>query len=107
MKTLVTVLFCTILFATANASNIDGIKIAPNAKTTNIEVRLTTKKATDATIVITNDAGVIVSTQAVKLTSGDNAVVLVDVEKLAEGNYTVTMTAGTEVMTTKFVNWKL
>jgi hypothetical protein len=107
MKALVTVLFCTILFATASANNIDGIKIAPNAKTTNIELRLTTKKATDATIVITNEAGVVVNTQAVKLTNGDNAVVLLDIAKLEEGNYTVTMTAGAEVMTTKFMNWKL
>jgi hypothetical protein len=106
MKALVTILF-SILFFTATANNNDGIKIAPNAKTTNIEVRLTTKKAIDATIVITNEAGTIVSTQAVKLTNGDNAIVLLDIAKLDEGNYTVTMTAGTDVMTTKFMNWKL
>jgi hypothetical protein len=106
MKALVTILF-SILFFSASANNNDGIKIAPNAKTTNIEVRLTAKKATDATIVITNEAGVVVSTQAVKLANGDNAIVLVDIAKLDEGNYTVTMTTGTDVMTTKFMNWKL
>jgi hypothetical protein len=106
MKALVTILF-SILFFTATANNNDGIKIAPNAKTTNIEVRLNVKKAIDATIVITNEAGVVVSTQAVKLTSGDNAIVLLDIAKLDEGTYTVTMNAGTDVMTTKFMNWKL
>jgi hypothetical protein len=106
MKALVTILF-SVLFFTATANNNDGIKIAPNTKTTNIEVRLTAKKAIDATIVITNEAGVVLSTQAVKLTTGDNAIVLLDIAKLDEGNYTVTMTSGTEVMTTKFMNWKL
>jgi hypothetical protein len=107
MKAIVTVLCCTILFATATASNIDGIKIAPNAKTTNIEVRLTAKKAMDATIVITNAAGVLINKQAVKLTNGNNAIVLLDLAKLEDGNYTVTMTAGVEIMTTNFMNWKL
>jgi hypothetical protein len=106
MKALVTILF-SVLFFTATANNNDGIKIAPNAKTTNIEVRLAAKKATDATIVITNEAGVVVSTQAVKLTTGDNAIVLLDIAKLDEGTYTITMNAGTDVMTTKFMNWKL
>jgi hypothetical protein len=106
MKALVTILF-SVLFFTATANNNDGIKIAPNTKTTNIEVRLTAKKAIDATIVITNEAGVVLSTQAVKLTTGDNAIVLLDIAKLDEGTYTVTMNAGTDVMTTKFMNWKL
>jgi hypothetical protein len=48
-----------------------------------------------------------VSTQTVKLTTGDNAVVLLDIAKLEEGNYTITMTAGADLMTTKFMNWKL
>jgi hypothetical protein len=95
------------LFSTATASNIDGLKIAPNAKTTNIEVRLTAKRATDATIVITNEAGVLINKQAVKLTNGYNAVVVLDLAKLDEGNFTVTMTAGAEIMTTNFMNWKL
>ena len=107
MKALVTILFCTVLFSTASANNFDGLKIAPNAKTATIEVRLTSKKVTDAKIVITDEAGKIVSTQTAKLATGDNAIALVDVSKLEEGNYTVTLTAGTDVMTTKFVNWKL
>ena len=107
MKALFTILFCTILFSTASANNFDGLKIAPNAKTATIEVRLTSKKVTDAKIVITDEAGKIVSTQTAKLATGDNAIALVDVSKLEEGNYTVTLTAGTDVMTTKFVNWKL
>ena len=107
MKALVTILFCTVLFSTASANNFDGLKIAPNAKTATIEVRLTSKKVTDAKIVITDEAGKVVSTQAAKLISGDNAIALVDVSKLEEGNFTVTLTTGNEVMTTKFVNWKL
>ena len=107
MKALVTILFSTILFSTANASNIDGMKIAPNAKTTNIEVRLKSNIVTDATIVITDETGKVVSTQIVKLVSGDNAVVLADVVKLAEGTFTVSLTAATEVLTSKFMNWKL
>ena len=107
MKTLITILFCTILFATATANNFDGLKIAPNAKTSTIELRLTTKKATEAKIEVTNEAGKVVSTQSVKLVIGENAVSLVDVSTLEEGNFTVTITKGKEVMTTKFLNWKL
>ena len=107
MKALVTILFCTALFSTASANNFDGMKIAPNAKTATIEVRLTSKKVKDAKIVITDEAGKVVSTQAVKLAKGDNAIALVDVSKLEEGNYIVTLTTANEVMTSKFMNWKL
>ena len=48
-----------------------------------------------------------VSTQAVKLVSGDNAIALVDVTTLEEGNFTVTLTTAEDVMTSKFMNWKL
>ena len=61
----------------------------------------------DATIIITDETGKVVSTQIVKLVSGDNAVVLADVVKLAEGTFTVSLTAATEVLTSKFMNWKL
>ena len=107
MKALVTILFCTILFSTASANNFDGMKIAPNAKTATIEVRLTSKKVTDAKIVITDEAGKVVSTQTAKLVNGENAIALVDVSKLEEGSYTVTLTSGDETVTTKFVNLKL
>ena len=107
MKALFTVLFSTILILTASANNFDGIKIAPNVKTATIEVRLTSKKAINAKIEITNEEGKVVSTQEVKLASGDNAIALVDVSKLEEGNFTVTLTAGEEKMTTKFMNMKL
>ena len=107
MKALLTVLFSTILIISVSAKNFDGIKIAPNAKTATIEVRFNAKKATEAKIVITNEEGKVVSTQVAKLVSGDNAVSLVDVSKLEEGNFTVTLTTGNEVMTTKFINFKL
>ena len=107
MKALIIILFSTILVSTASANNFDGMKIAPNAKTATIEVRLTAKKAIEAKIVITNETGKVVSTQAVKLVSGDNAIALVDVTTLEEGNFTVTLTTAEDVMTSKFMNWKL
>lgn len=107
MKTLITILFSTILFSTASASNFDGIKIAPNAKTATIELRLVAKKSNEAKIVITNEAGKVINTQTVKLVSGENAIALIDVSTLEEGNFTVSLTTGKDVKTTKFTNWKL
>ena len=107
MKALITILFCTILLTTASANNFDGMKIAPNVKTATIEVRLKAKKAAEAKIVIINEAGKVVSKKTVKLVNGENAIALVDVSILEEGNFTVTLTTGKEVMTSKFLNWKL
>ena len=107
MKALLTILFSTILIISVSAKGIDAIKIAPNAKTSTIEVKVSSKKATQATIVITNENGKVVSTQTIKLINGENIVALVDVAKLAEGSFKITLTAGSEVMTTKFMNWKL
>ena len=67
MKALLTLLFSTILIIHVSANNFEGIKIAPNAKNSAIEVRLNSKKAVDATIVITNENGVVVNTQVIKL----------------------------------------
>ena len=108
MKALIIILFSTILFSTAaSANNFDGMKLAPNAKTATIEVRLTAKKAIEAKIVITNETGKVISAQTVKLISGDNAIALVDVSTLEEGNFTVTLTTVEDVLTSKFMNWKL
>ena len=107
MKALVTILFCTILFSTASANNFDGMKVAPSAKTAStIELQLTAKKATEAKIVITNKAGKVVSTQVAKLVNGANAITLLDVATLEEDTFTITLTTGTEVMTSEFINVK-
>ena len=57
MKTLFILLISTFSFATSFANNSDTIKIGSNGKTSEIEVRVTTKKAAAAIITITNAAG--------------------------------------------------
>jgi hypothetical protein len=96
MKALFILLISTFSLATSFASNIDNITIAPNGKTSTIEVRVKATKASDATITITNAAGVVISTQNAKLVNGANAIALVDVANIEEGTYVVTMVANGE-----------
>ncbi len=106
MKALLTVLLSVFLLTSATANSQDGIKIGTNGKSS-IAVKFISKKITTATITITNEAGVIVSTQTADIVKGDNSIVLADVSKLAEGTYTVSMTANGKTETTKFINFKM
>jgi thioredoxin reductase len=107
MKTLVILLVSILSFSIANANDTDRLTIAPNVKAATIELRVTKVKATDATITITNEAGVVISTKKVTLLTGANAIELINVKDLAEGTFTVTVTTTTGTSQTQFVNWSL
>jgi Domain of unknown function (DUF3244) len=106
MKALLTVLLSVFLLTSATANSQDGIKIGTNGKSS-IAVKFNSKKVTTATITITNEAGVIVSTQTADVVKGDNSIILADVAKLAEGTFTISLTANGKTETTKFVNFKM
>jgi Fe2+ transport system protein B len=106
MKALFTSIVAILIFATASASNFDGIKVGTTGKSS-IEAKFTSEKATTATITITNQAGVVVKTQNVTLTKGNNNIALVDVATLAEGTFTITLVSDNNTVSTKFVNFKM
>jgi hypothetical protein len=106
MKALLTILLSVFLLTSATANSQDGIKIGTTGKSS-IAVKFISKKVAIATITITNEAGVVVSTQTADVVKGDNSIVLTDVAKLAEGTFTVSMTANGKTETTKFVNFKM
>ena len=106
MKALLTIFLSIFLLASATANSQDGIKIGTNGKSS-VSVKFISKKITTATITITNEAGVTVSTQKVDVVKGDNNITLADVSKLAEGTFTIALTANGKTETTKFVNFKM
>jgi Fe2+ transport system protein B len=106
MKTLFTIILSAIIFTTASANNFEGIKVGTTGKSS-IEAKFSSAKATTATITITNQAGVVVNTQNVTITKGNNTVSLLDVTTLAEGTYTITLTSDNNTVSTKFVNFKM
>jgi hypothetical protein len=106
MKALLTVLLSVFLLASATANSQDGIKIGTNGKSS-VSVKFNSKKVTTATITITNESGAIVSTQTSDVVKGDNNITLADVSKLAEGTFTISLTANGKTETTKFVNFKM
>jgi hypothetical protein len=106
MKALLTVLLSVFLLTSATANSQDGIKIGTNGKSS-IAVKFNSKKVTTATITITNEAGAIVSTQIADVVKGDNNITLADVSKLAEGTFTISLTANGKTETTKLVNFKM
>jgi hypothetical protein len=105
MKTLFTIILSALIFTTASANNIEGIKVGTTGKSS-IEAKFSSAKATTATITITNQAGVIVNNQSVTLVKGNNTVSLLDVTTLEEGTYTISLIANGTTTTTKFVNFK-
>ncbi len=104
MKTLITSIVAMFIFATATASNFEGIKIGTTGNSV-INAKFSSDNATTATFTITNQAGVIVKTQSVKLTKGNNTINLLDVTTLADGNYTLTFVANGKTATISFVNF--
>jgi hypothetical protein len=106
MKSLLTIFLSIFLLASATANSQYGIKIGTTGKSS-IAVKFNSKKVTKATITITNEAGVIVSTQNADVVLGDNSIVLADVAKLEEGTFTVSMIADGKTETAKFVNFKM
>lgn len=105
MKTLLTIFISVFILSSASANSFEGIKIATN-KQSAVELRLTSNKIENATITITNEAGITVGTQVATIVKGNNNVTLVDINKLAEGTYTVTIVSNNNTVTTKFINWK-
>jgi hypothetical protein len=106
MKALLTIFLSIFLLASATANSQDGIKIGTNGKSS-VSVKFISKKATTATITITNEAGAVVSTQTADVVKGDNNITLADVSKLAEGTFTISLTANGKTETTKFINFKM
>jgi fructose-specific phosphotransferase system component IIB len=105
MKALLTIFISIFILSSAQAINFEGIKIGTNGQSA-IELRLTSKKVATATITITNEAGIVVSTQAANIVKGNNSISLTDVATLSEGMYTVTMVSNNKTVSTKFMNWK-
>jgi hypothetical protein len=106
MKVLLTIFLSVFLLTSATANSQDGIKIGTNGKSS-VSVKFNSKKVTTTTITITNEAGVIVSTQTADVVKGDNNITLADVSKLAEGTFTISLTANGKTETTKFINFKM
>lgn len=105
MKTLFTSIVAILIFATASATNFEGIKIGTTGKSS-IEAKFTSKKATTAIITITNQTGVVISTFNVTLVKGDNTISLLDVSLIEEGTYTISLTSDGTTSSTKFINFK-
>lgn len=106
MKALFTIIFSIAIFATASASNFEGIKIGTTGKSS-IEAKYASHKATTATVTILNQAGVVINTLNVNLTKGANNISLVDAATLAEGTFTISLVANGKTVTTEFVNFKM
>ncbi len=104
MKTLITSILAMFIFASATASNFEGIKIGTTGKSV-INAKFSSDKATTATFTITTQAGVVVKTQSITLAKGNNTINLLDVTTLAEGNYTLTLVSNGTTATTSFVNF--
>jgi hypothetical protein len=106
MKALLTIFLSIFLLASATANSQDGIKIGTNGKSS-VSIKFNSKKVTTAIITITSEAGVVVSTQTADVVKGDNNITLADVSKLAEGTFTISLTANGKTETTKFLNFKM
>jgi PKD repeat protein len=106
MKALFTIILSISIFATATASNFEGIKIGSTGKSS-IEAKFSSKKATTATVTITNQAGVVINTLNVTLSKGTNNIALVDVTTLEEGTFTISIVANGKTVTTEFINFKM
>ena len=105
MKTLITSIVAMFIFATATASNFEGIKISSVGKPA-VEATFTSNTVTKATISITNQAGVVVKTNTVAVTKGANTFSLIDVTTLNEGTYTISFEANGKTTTTTFIYFK-
>jgi methionine-rich copper-binding protein CopC len=105
MKTLFTIILSVLIFTSASANNFEGIKIGTSGKSS-IVAKFSSEKATNATITITNQAGLVVNTQNVTLVKGNNTVSLLDVTTLEDGTYTISLISNGTITTTKFVNFK-
>jgi hypothetical protein len=107
MKTFFTFLLSSLLLLISTISNAqDGIKVGPTGKSS-LELRFNARKATIATITITNEANIVVSTQTSDVVKGENKILIADATKLNEGTFTVTMVSNGKTETTKFVNFKM
>ncbi len=106
MKTVLTILLSAFFLTSATANNSGDIKIGPNGKTSFLELRMQSKKASVATITILNANGVVVSTQTANLVRGKNNLAMVDIASLEEGMYKVTLVSDKKTHTAQFMNWR-
>jgi hypothetical protein len=105
MKTLITSIVAMFIFATASATNFDGIKVTTVGKPA-IEATFSSAKATTAIISITNQAGVVVKTTSVVVAKGSNTFSLIDVTTLEEGTYTISLESNGKTTNTNFIFFK-
>ncbi len=106
MKAIFTIILTAIIFNTASANNIGGLKIGSAGKST-IEAKYTSNINTIADVTITNKAGEVIKTQKVNVLKGENTITLLDVSILAEGTYTVTLSSNNYTTYTQFVNFNM
>jgi hypothetical protein len=105
MKTLITSIVAMFIFATATASNFEGIKVTTAGKPA-LEATFSSTSVTTATISVTNQAGVVVKTTSVAVTKGSNTFSLINVTTLEEGTYTISLTANGKTTNTTFIYFK-
>lgn len=106
MKILFTIFLNMLLFTAVNSYAQVGINVGPSGKTS-LELRFNAKKVSVATIIITNEANEVISTQTSDVIKGINKIVIADATKLSDGTFTVTLVTNGKKETTKFVNFKM
>lgn len=82
------------------------ISLVSDRATGNTQVRFKATKAGQAAITVSDEAGNIVLQQNNQVTSGVNTLPIINLLKLAEGNYTVRLTINNQTYSSKFLLWK-
>jgi hypothetical protein len=108
MKKLITLCLILIINIAALANAAGDITIGYNSKKSELEARIKSEYKTGTTAVfsIVDDKGKVQFTKTSVLTFGENAVLLEEVAKLKEGNYTIKMIVNNKEQTAKFTIWK-
>lgn len=82
------------------------ISLVSDRATGNTQVRFKAVKAGQAAITVLDEAGNIVLQQTNEVTSGVNNLPIINLLKLAEGNYTVRLIINNQTYSSKFLLWK-
>jgi hypothetical protein len=104
MKKLLIIIVSILTFTASKANNIEKLSVGTSGKS-NITLKYSATTAAKATITVVAQNGITVKTVAVDAAAGLNTVSLIDVNTLAEGTYTISVTVGSETSTTKFVHF--
>ncbi len=108
MKKLLVLYFGLMISIAVLADTIGAIKVGYNSRKSALKVQFKCefKKSTEAVLYIINDKGKVEFTKASILIKGENIILLENILKLNEGNYTVKVVADSTEQTTKFTIWK-